>query len=198
MKLIYIWKNYNNTNKITNKPVFYYKPETCLLLNNRPFYLPEFADKILCNIEPVIKINKVGKYIQEKFAHTYYNEIGISINFSSPDLQKECLKNKCPLDISYSFEGSSPVSAFFPTTDFKNIKNLNFTLKINDKTVINSNTKDLIFSFDRIISFISEFMMLKTGDLIFSGPAVKGINIYIDDKIEAFLNEECLINMKIK
>jgi acylpyruvate hydrolase len=200
MKIICIWKNYSDkSGKIPENPVFYFKPETTLLLNNRPFYFPEYSNDIVCNLQLVIKINKAGKYIQQKFAHTYYDEIGLGICMIAKDILKKCIKEKNPFDTSYSFDGSSPLSTFINVNEIVDINNIEYFLKINDKKFnIFNPGKTVLYSFNKIISYISEYMMLKTGDIIFSGPVSKPLIINIGDKIEGFLNSNSLLKLNIK
>lgn len=201
MKIICIWQNNyykkDNPEKDSN-PVFYYTPETTLLLNNRTFYYPEYSSEIVCSAEAVIKICKAGKYIQKKFAHTYFNEIAFGLNFTASDIQKECIKNKHPLSMSFSFDGSTPLSQFIKKETFKNINDIEFLLKINDKNIQKFKISDTRFSIEQIISHISEFMMLKTGDMIFTGPIFKAEKINIGDKIEGFINNQSMIKFNIK
>ena len=198
MKIICIWENYKDKKRVQSvTPVFYFKPETTLLLNNRPFYFPEYSDKIVCNIQLVLKICKVGKYIQQKFAQTYYDDIALGLSLTAKDIQKKCIKENLPLDSSYCFDGSSPLSHFINKNEFEDIKNISCNLNINDKTYDEFNSKDLFFNFDKIISDISKYMMIKTGDILFIGPVCKPVKIKINDKIEGFLNGKSLIKFKI-
>ncbi len=199
MKIICIQKNYSKLRTPKSEPIiFYLKPETSLLLNNRPFYYPDYTKDIVCNVELVLRINKVGKYINEKFASTYYDEIGLAINFTALDLQKDCIKNKQPWELSSSFDNSAPLSKFINKSTFADIDNLKYLLKINDKTVRKHDTSNLLFSFDKIVSHVSQYITLKTGDLIFTGARTKLIPVKISDQLEAFIEDQCLLKCRIK
>lgn len=195
MKIICIWKNYGVARKDFN-PEFYYKPETSLLQNNKPFYIPEYSNKILFSPELVVKINKAGKYIDKKFAETYYNAVAVGLNMHATDIQENLIKNKLPLDKSYSFDGSSPISIFFERSTF----NSSFTFQVYSeaKIIFEYNADKMIYSIDRIISSISEYIMLKTGDIIFTGPISKPFKIIAGKRIECYLNGKNILKTEIR
>ena len=202
MKIICIGRNYTEhakelNNKIPEEPMFFLKPETSLLLKNRPFYYPDFSKDIHYETEIVIKINKLGKRIDEKFAHRYYSEIGLGIDFTARDLQQECKKNGQPWEIAKAFEHSAPLSGtFINKTELPD--NINFKLELNENTVQNGNTKNMIFSVDKIISYISQFFTLKIGDLIFTGtPAGVGA-VKIGDNLKGYIEDQLMFDFEVK
>jgi len=202
MKIICIGRNYTEhakelNNKIPEEPMFFMKPETSLLLKNRPFYYPDFSKDIHYETEIVIKINKLGKRIDEKFAHRYYSEIGLGIDFTARDLQQECKKNGQPWEIAKAFEHSAPLSGtFINKTELPD--NINFKLELNENTVQNGNTKNMIFSVDKIISYISQFFTLKIGDLIFTGtPAGVGA-VKIGDNLKGYIEDQLMFDFEVK
>ncbi|MBI9037639.1 MAG: fumarylacetoacetate hydrolase family protein [Bacteroidales bacterium] len=203
MKIICIGRNYINhvkelNHSIPTVPLFFLKPETALILRNRPFFYPEFSKNIHFETEIVLKINKVGRHIQEKFAHTYYDEIGIGIDFTARDLQNECIKSGNPWEISKAFDYSAPIGKFIPKSEFSDLNNINFSLLINNEIKQKGNTKNMIFSFDRIISYVSQFLMLKIGDLVFTGTPAGVGPVKIGDRLEAFIDDRKLLDFKIK
>ncbi|MDD5570613.1 MAG: fumarylacetoacetate hydrolase family protein [Bacteroidales bacterium] len=203
MKIICIGYNYKEHVKETKavmpaEPLFFLKPETSLILNNRPFFYPDFSNNIHYEVEILLRICKVGKNIQEKFANSYFKEIGIGIDITARDLQEECIKKGLPWEKCKSFEGSAPVSDFIKKDEFKNIYDINFHLNINGKTVQKGNTNDLIFSFEKIISHVSKFMTLKIGDIIFTGTPFGIGPLKLGDKIEAFIEGNKMLGCMVK
>lgn len=203
MKIICIGRNYAEhakelNNPLPSEPVFFLKPDTCLLPKNQAFFYPEFSKDIQYETELVVKINKVGKYIQSKFAHTYYDEIGIGIDFTARDLQQRCKDKGLPWEISKAFDNAAPLGKFLDKNIFSNIQDIDFHLELNGKTVQKGNSKDMIFSIDTIIAYISQFITLKIGDLIFTGTPVGVGPIKINDQLKAFIGEECLLKVDIR
>ncbi len=183
---------------LPEKPVFFMKPDTSILTRNRPFYYPDFSKEIHYETELVIRICKVGKNIQEKFAHTYYDEIGIGLDLTARDLQDECKKKGLPWLIAKGFDNAAPLGKFLPKTSFKDIYNINFHLELNGTTVQSGNSKDLIFSFETVISYVSKFITLKMGDLIFTGTPAGVGPVKIGDRLEAFIENERLLGCSVK
>ena len=174
MKIIAIVRNYAEhakelNNPVPQVPVIFMKPDTALLKDNKPFYLPAFSENVQHEIELVLKISKEGKHINEKFAGAYFEEIGIGIDFTARDLQQQCKEKGLPWEKAKAFDNAAPIGEFLPKENFTDLKNISFHLNINDKPRQIGNTKDLLFSFDKIISYVSQFITLKTGDLIFTG-----------------------------
>lgn len=202
MKIICIGRNYADHAKemnaeVPSAPVFFMKPDTALLKDNAPFYYPDFTKDLHYECELVIKIGRVGKNIQEKFAHKYYDEIGIGIDFTARDLQSECKAKGLPWEIAKAFEHSAPIS-----TKFLNKSSLPtpilFHLEHNGKVVQRGSTADLLFSFDAVITYISRFMTLKTGDLIYTGTPAGVGPVKIGDRLCGFIGEELLLDFEIK
>jgi acylpyruvate hydrolase len=200
MKIICIGHNYAEhvkemNNPLPKEPVFFMKPETALIKDNQPFYYPDFSKEIHHEVEIVLKINKPGKNISEEFANKYYNEIGIGIDFTARDLQKACKEKGLPWEKAKAFDGSAPIGSFL---DKKELANIDFHLTVNGQTLQKGNTSDLIFSFDKIISYVSQFITLKTGDLIFTGTPQGVGPVKAGDKLEAFINNKKLLELEIK
>lgn len=204
MKIICIGRNYAEhakelKNEIPTEPVFFLKPETALIPNNHPFIYPDFTKDLHYEVELVLRINKLGKSIAEKHASKYYDEIGIGIDFTARDLQ-QIQKNKgLPWEIAKAFDHSAPVSQqFLSKSEFADVNNINFHLDINGKTVQQGNTSDLLFSFDKLIAYVSQFCTLKIGDLIFTGTPAGVGPVQIGDKLECFIEEKKLLEFDIK
>ncbi len=203
MKIICIGRNYVEHIKELNSampsaPVFFLKPDTALLIRNRPFYYPSFTKVIHHEIELVIRICKVGKNIQEGFAHTYYDEITIGFDLTARDLQDSAKQKGLPWALSKGFDHSAPLGTFLPKYKFPDIKNINFHLDLNGNTVQKGNSSMMIFSIDAIISHISQFMTLRTGDLIFTGTPAGVGPIVMGDKMEGFLEGEKVLSCLVK
>jgi 2-keto-4-pentenoate hydratase/2-oxohepta-3-ene-1,7-dioic acid hydratase in catechol pathway len=203
MKIICIGRNYTEhakelNNPVPAKPVFFMKPDTALLQKRNPFYYPEFSNDVHYETELVIKICKNGRHIEERFAHTYYDEIGIGIDFTARDIQAECKKKGLPWEIAKAFDQSAPLGKFLPKSTFKNLNDIAFSLKINGETRQQGNSRDMIFSFDQIIAYVSKFITLKTGDLIFTGTPEGVGPTKIDDHFEAFIGDVNLLTFKVK
>lgn len=184
--------------QIPTEPVIFSKPETALLKNNEPFYYPDFSKEIDYETELVIKINKEGKYIDPKFAHKYYDEVALGIDFTARDLQKALKSKGHPWEIAKGFNGSAPISNFVPVSTFENVQNLNFHLHINGKQAQQGNTSDMIFNIDILISYLSKFFLLKKGDLVFTGTPVGVGPVQVGDRLEAFLENEKMLDFEIK
>ena len=204
MKIIAIGRNYAehakelNNPVPTTQPVIFMKPDTALLKDNKPFYHPEFSNDIHHEIEIVLKICKEGKHISEKFAGNYFQEIGLGIDFTARDIQSKHKEKGLPWELAKAFDNSAPVSRFIPKENFKDLYNINFSLEVNGKTVQQGNTKDLLFSFERIISFVSMYITLKTGDLIFTGTPSGVGKIAIDDHLAGYLGGDKLLDFHIR
>jgi acylpyruvate hydrolase len=203
MKVICIGRNYVDHIKELNSPlpsapVFFLKPDTSIVTRNRPFYYPGFSKEIHYEVELVLKVCKVGKNIQKKFASSYYDEIGIGLDFTARDLQDECKKKGLPWLISKGFDNAAPVGKFLPKSTFSDQRNISFHLDINGNTVQQGNSRDMIFPFEELISYVSEFITLKMGDLILTGTPVGVGPVKIGDRLEAFIEEEKLLKCDIK
>jgi len=203
MKIICIGLNYKNHIAEMGKeqpevPMFFFKPDTSILSRNRPFFLPDFSKDLHYELEVVVRINKVGKCIHERFAHTYYNEVGLGIDFTARDLQKKCIEKGQPWEICKSFDNSAAVSEFVPLDTFNNINNLNFHLLLNGNQVQQGNTSDMLFSVDKLIVYISQFITLKMGDLLFTGTPSGIGKVAINDHLQGFLEDRKLLDFRIK
>jgi 2-keto-4-pentenoate hydratase/2-oxohepta-3-ene-1,7-dioic acid hydratase in catechol pathway len=201
MKIICIGRNYAEHAKemkseLPSEPVFFMKPETALL-KETDFYLPDFTNDLHHEIELVLKICKAGKHIEEQFAHKYYDQIGLGIDFTARDIQTECKLKGLPWEKAKSFDNSAPIGKFENKTKFI-LNNINFSLTINGEQKQLGNSSDLIFSFDQIISFVSKFVSLKVGDLIYTGTPSGVGPVKIGDKLEGFINGVSYLTLSIK
>ena len=202
MKIIAIGRNYaahiaELNNEKPSQPVVFMKPDTAILRKNAPFYYPEFSKDIHFEIEILLKINREGKYIDQKFAHKYYDEIGVGIDFTARDLQAKCKEKGLPWEIAKGFNGSAPVSEFVPKEDF-NLSDLNFSLKQNGEIKQEGNTQLMLFNFDEIISYISRYFTLKKGDIIFTGTPAGVGPVQVGDQLEAFIENQSMLKVEIK
>jgi acylpyruvate hydrolase len=203
MKIIAIGRNYaahakELNNAVPTKPIIFLKPETAVLKDNKPFYIPDFSSDIHYELEVVLKICKEGKHIDEKFAANYYNEIGLGIDFTARDIQNEHKEKGLPWELAKAFDNSAAVSNFLPKTDFVDLYDLKFELQINKETRQIGHTANLLFSFEKIISFVSQYITLKKGDLIFTGTPEGVGQVKQGDQLEAWLTNTQLLNFNIK
>ncbi len=203
MKIICIGRNYvaharELNNEVPSSPVFFMKPDSALVISNRPFFYPEFSKDVHHELEVVIRINRLGRSIEEKYAGRYFNELGLGVDFTARDLQAEQKKKGLPWEIAKGFDYSAPVSEFFPLSEFKDIHELSFRLDLNGKTVQDGNTSLMIFSFEKIIAYVSRFMTLKTGDLIFTGTPAGVGPVAIGDRLEAYLEGKKVMDFPVK
>lgn len=203
MKIICIGRNYAEHAKemnsaVPSEPVFFLKPDTALIKDNQPFYYPDFSKDIHHEVELVLKINKPGKNIDIQHAAKYYDEIGIGIDFTARDIQAKCKEKGLPWEKGKAFDGSAPVGKFIEKKKIANVNAINFHLNVNSKTVQKGNTKDLLFTFDTVIAYVSRFFTLKTGDLVFTGTPQGVGPVAIGDKLEASIENELLLSFEIK
>ncbi|MEN8203852.1 MAG: fumarylacetoacetate hydrolase family protein [Bacteroidota bacterium] len=203
MKIICIGRNYvaharELNNEVPATPVFFMKPDSALVISNRPFFYPDFSSDVHHELEVVIRIDRLGRSIEEKYAHKYFSEIGLGVDFTARDLQMKQKEKGLPWEIAKGFDYSAPVSEFLPVSKFKDIHDISFKLDLNGKTVQDGNTSLMIFSFEKIISYVSGFMTLKTGDLIFTGTPAGVGPVAINDRLEAYLEGEKLMDFPVK
>ncbi|MCJ0742858.1 fumarylacetoacetate hydrolase family protein [Pedobacter montanisoli] len=203
MKIIAIGRNYaahakELNNEIPTKPVIFLKPDTAVLKDNKPFYMPDFSSDIHYELEIVLKICKEGKHISEKFASGYYDEIGLGIDFTARDIQTEHKQKGLPWELAKAFDHSAVISNFLPKNKFKDLYDLNFELDINGEKRQKGHTANLLFSFEKIIAFVSQYITLKKGDLIFTGTPEGVGQINIGDHLTAHLEGTELLNFHIK
>jgi 2-keto-4-pentenoate hydratase/2-oxohepta-3-ene-1,7-dioic acid hydratase in catechol pathway len=203
MKIICIGRNYLDHanelgNKIPKEPLFFLKPDTAIQPKGHPFFIPDFSNNIHYEIELVLKICKNGKNIHEKFAHKYYQEIGLGIDFTARDIQEDCKKLGLPWEKAKGFDGSAQISNTFIDKNKLNLKDINFKLKLNNKIVQNGNSKNMIFNFDYIISFISGFYTLRTGDLIYTGTPSGVGKVKNGDRLMGYIENTKKLTVDIK
>jgi len=204
MRIFAVGRNYaEHINELNNErpdePVIFTKPDTALLRGNTPFYYPSFSNDIHYEVELVLRICKEGKNIEEKFASKYFDAIAIGVDFTARDLQQKAKEKGLPWDIAKGFNGSAPVSdKFIPISDFKDLKNITFSLSVNEKLMQEGNTSFMLFNFDYIISYLSKFFTLRTGDFIFTGTP-KGVGpVKVGDVLSASIENEKLLEFEVK
>jgi 2-keto-4-pentenoate hydratase/2-oxohepta-3-ene-1,7-dioic acid hydratase in catechol pathway len=203
MKIIAIGRNYAEHAKELNNPLpgvpfIFMKPDTALLKDNKPFYHPDFSEDIHHEIEIVIKVSKEGKHISEKFASNYFEEMAIGIDFTARDIQQRHKENGLPWELAKAFDNSAAVSNFVAKDKFADLQNINFKLNVNGIERQIGNTSLMLFSFDYIISFVSKYITLKKGDLIFTGTPKGVAKVNIGDRLEGYLENEKLLDFLIK
>jgi 2-keto-4-pentenoate hydratase/2-oxohepta-3-ene-1,7-dioic acid hydratase in catechol pathway len=204
MKIICIGRNFSEHakelgNETPNDPVVFCKPDTALLRNNDPFFIPDFSNDIHHEVELVIKINRVGKNIQPKFASKYFDEIGLGIDFTARDLQSKLRTNGLPWEISKAFDSSAVISKkFINKSALGDLSNLDFSLTIDDQLVQKGSTNEMVFSFEDLICFVSKFFTLKIGDLIYTGTPAGVAPVKINDRLKGFIQEQQMFDFKVK
>jgi len=203
VKIIAIGRNYIDhakefNNPLPKEPIFFMMPETALLRKNQPFFYPDFSTDIHYEVEVVIKLNRLGKNIANEFAHRYYSEIGLGIDFTARDLQKNCKEKGLPWEMAKSFDGAAPISNFLPLEKIGDINNINFRLELNENIVQKGNTKDMIFPVDQLIAYVSKFITLKIGDLLFTGTPAGVGPVKIGDRLTAYVEDEKMLDFVIK
>jgi 2-keto-4-pentenoate hydratase/2-oxohepta-3-ene-1,7-dioic acid hydratase in catechol pathway len=203
MKIICIGKNYaahakELNSSVPKEPLFFMKPDSALLLGNNPFFLPEFSNEIHHEIEVIVKINRLGKHIERNFANRYYNEITVGIDFTARDLQRVCVSEGKPWEISKAFDGSAVVGKFINISTVKDSASIPFHLEIDGVTKQQGLTSDMIFSIDEIIAYVSKFITLKIGDLIYTGTPVGVGPVKIGDRLKGYIEEKMLFDFLVK
>jgi len=203
MKIICIGRNYVEhakelKNPLPKQPVFFLKPDTSLVIRNRPFFYPEFSKDIHYETELVIKIDKNGKHIQEKFAHTYYSQIGLGIDFTARDIQQNCKEKGLPWEIAKGFDNSAPISKLMAIEELNDQKKILFHLELNGEVVQQGSSRDMIFSFDTIVSYLSQFITLKMGDLIYTGTPSGVGPVKIGDHLVGYLEDKKMLDFRVK
>jgi acylpyruvate hydrolase len=203
MKIICIGLNYRQHAaemnwKLPGEPVVFLKPDSAILKKNKPFFLPDFSTDIHYEVEIVVKISKLGKGIEAKFAHRYYDEVTLGIDITARDIQSRNSKAGLPWELSKCFDGAAPVGEFVPVSSIRNILDLDFRLDINGITVQKSNSSDMIFNINQIIEYVSGYFTLKTGDLIFTGTPSGVGKLYRNDNLVAYLGDRPVLDFKIK
>ena len=203
MKIICIGRNYTKhieelNNERPDEPVVFMKPDSAILLKQHPFVIPEFSEDIHHELEVIVKINKVGKYIEPKFAHKYYDEISIGIDFTARDLQQKLKDKGLPWEKAKAFDGSAVIGDFVSKSDFKSLDNLNFEMTNNGVTVQKGNTSFMLWKIDELIAYVSQFFILKIGDIIFTGTPEGVADVRPDDVLEGYLEGNKLFRIQVK
>jgi 2-keto-4-pentenoate hydratase/2-oxohepta-3-ene-1,7-dioic acid hydratase in catechol pathway len=203
MKLICIGRNYTDhikelANEKPTDPVVFIKPDTSILLKKQPFFIPDFSDDIHHEVEVLVKINKVGKHIDKKFAHNYYDEIGLGIDFTARDLQEQLKAKGLPWEKAKAFDGAAVIGKWLPKTNFNDVNSINFSLKKNDVLVQSANTELMLFKIDEIIEYVSKYFTLKIGDIIFTGTPAGVGKVVADDVLQGYIDNDEMFSIKVK
>ena len=203
MKIICIGRNYiDHVDELKNKkpssPVIFLKPETAVILKNQPFFIPDYSNDVHYEVEILVKIKKLGKSIETKFSHKYYDQVGLGIDFTARDLQSELKKIGLPWEKSKAFDGSALIGEWVNKNEFNDLNNLNFSLNKNGKSVQSGNTFNMLWSIDELISEVSKFFTLKIGDVIFTGTPSGVGKVSENDLLEGFINEKNFFSIKSK
>jgi 2-keto-4-pentenoate hydratase/2-oxohepta-3-ene-1,7-dioic acid hydratase in catechol pathway len=200
MKIICINNSYfsKEVTQIANEPVFFIKSENSLSRNKLPFFIPDHSKRIIPKTNVVLKACRLGKNIQEKFAYRYYDEITIGLDMEAADVLENCKKNGSPWEPAKAYDSSAPFGNFISIADLENISDIPFSLFKNGDCIVNARTSEMIFSFDKIISHVSKFVTLKTGDYIFTGSPEINESVEINDKLECYINNKKLLWFNVK
>jgi 2-keto-4-pentenoate hydratase/2-oxohepta-3-ene-1,7-dioic acid hydratase in catechol pathway len=203
MKIICIGRNYANhieelKNERPSEPVVFMKPDSAVLLKQHPFVIPEFSEDIHHEIELIVKINKVGKYIEPKFAHKYYDEISVGIDFTARDLQAKLKEKGLPWEKAKAFDGSAVIGEFLPKNQFVSLENITFELTNNNVTMQKGNSNLMLWNIDELVSYVSQYFTLKIGDIIFTGTPEGVAAVKTDDVLEGFLEGQKLFRIQVK
>jgi 2-keto-4-pentenoate hydratase/2-oxohepta-3-ene-1,7-dioic acid hydratase in catechol pathway len=203
MKIFAIGQNYPEHNKeLKNdypvEPVVFMKPDTALLKNNKPFYIPNFSSELHYETELIIRFNRIGKNIQSKFAYRYFDEIGLGIDFTARDLQRKLKAEGKPWEICKAFDNSAVIGDFLPVSDFKDIQDIQFHLDINGITVQQGDSKDMIFPVSELIAYVSRFFTLKIGDILFTGTPAGVGSVHPGDRLEGYIGNRKMFDFLVK
>lgn len=203
MKIICIGRNYvDHIKELNNErpkdPVLFIKPDSAVLPKEQDFYIPEFSKDVHYEVEVLVKIKKVGKHIDPQFSHTYYDEIGLGVDFTARDLQSQLKEKGLPWEKAKGFDGSALIGKWLPKSNFEDVNNLNFQLKKNNELVQKGNTGLMIWKIDEIISYVSRFFTLKKGDIIFTGTPAGVGRISANDYLSGALENEQMFSLNIK
>jgi len=203
MKLICIGRNYTEhikelENEKPTNPVVFLKPDTSILLKKQPFFIPDFSNEIHHEVEILVKINKVGKHIDKKFAHKYYEELSLGIDFTARDLQSELKAKGLPWEKAKAFDGAAVIGKWLPKRNFENINDINFSLLKNDTPVQQGNTNLMLWKIDELIEYVSKYFTLKIGDIIFTGTPAGVGKVVANDKLKGFIENEEMFSITVK
>lgn len=203
MKLICIGRNYSEhiaelQNEIPEDPVIFIKPDTAILLKKQPFFIPDFSNEIHHEVEILIKINRVGKHISQKFAHKYYSEIGLGIDFTARDVQQQLKQKGLPWEKAKAFDGSAVIGRWLPIHEIEQVNAIEFSLKKNETIVQKGNTSHMLWKIDEIIEYVSKYVTLKIGDVIFTGTPVGVGKVAANDKLKGFIGTKEMFSITVK
>ncbi len=203
MKLICIGRNYTEhikelENEKPENPVAFLKPDTAILLKKQPFFIPDFSNDVHHEVEILVKINKVGKYIDRKFSHKYYDEIGLGIDFTARDLQSQLKAKGLPWEKAKAFDGAAVIGKWLPKSNFEDLNNINFNLQNNQQVVQQGNTSLMLWKIDEIIEYVSKYFTLKIGDIIFTGTPAGVAKVSANDELTGFIEQIEMFSVKIK
>jgi len=200
MKIICIENNYHakNFKQDIKEPLFFIKPESSLIRNRQPFFIPDFTKKVIPKINIVLKISRLGKHIHERFANKYYDEIGIGIDFEANDILNICKTNGLPWESAKAYDSSASLGSFILKTDFINLSDISFSILKNGNCICKANTSEILFSFDKIISHVSKYVMIKMGDYILTGSPDINECVDINDKLECFIQDKKVLSINVK
>ena len=204
MKIICIGRNYTDhieelNNEKPTDPVVFLKPDTAILLKKQPFFIPDFSSDVHYEVEVLVKINRIGKHIEKEFAHKYYDEIGLGIDFTARDLQKKLKEKGLPWEKAKSFDGAAVIGdTWINKSEIEDINNLNFTLEKNAQVVQKGNTSLMLWKIDELIEYVSKYFTLKIGDVIFTGTPSGVGKVNPEDKLKGFIEDKQIFNIKIK
>ena len=203
MKIICIGRNYTEhikelENEKPTDPVVFLKPDTSILLKKQPFFIPDFSNDVHYEVEILVKINRIGKYIDKKFAHKYYDEIGLGVDFTARDVQNELKSKGLPWEKAKSFDGSAVVGKWLPVSEIKDVNAIEFSLKKNDNIVQLGNTSHMLWKIDELIEYVSKYFTLKIGDIIFTGTPAGVGKVIANDKLKGFIADKELFSITVK
>ncbi len=203
MKLICIGRNYTQhiselKSEKPSEPVIFLKPDTSILLNQQPFFIPDFSNEVHHEVEVLVKINRVGKHIDSKFAHKYYEQIGLGIDFTARDLQQELKEKGLPWEKSKAFDGSSVIGKWVSKSKYNNVNKISFSLLKNNQIVQSSTTENMLWGIDEIIAYVSQYFTLKIGDIIFTGTPSGVGKVQPNDSLTGYIGEEEFFSIKVK
>ena len=203
MKIVCIGRNYADhieelNNERPKEPVVFIKPDTTIGQSNTPFYIPDFSSAIHHEIELIVRINRIGKHIQEKFASKYYDQISVGIDFTARDLQAQLKAKGLPWEKSKSFDGATVLGKWVDKNQFKNLQNLDFELTNNNKVVQKGNTALMLYTIDQLIAHVSQYFTLKIGDVLFTGTPAGVAAVAQEDELEGYLEGQKLFTLKVK
>jgi len=203
MKLICIGRNYTEhvkelKNEKPTDPVVFLKPDTAILLKRQPFFIPDFSDDVHYEVEVLVKINRVGKYIDQKFAHKYYSEIGLGIDFTARDLQSALKAKGLPWEKAKAFDGAAVIGKWMDKTEVETIDGFEFSLKKNDVIVQKGNTGQMLWKIDELIEYVSKYFTLKIGDIIFTGTPAGVGKVIVNDRLKGYIENEEMFSITVK